>query len=152
LRVVSWRSRAASRRDSGPRRAMPVRIVNVITRMIVGGPQQVSLLTARYYQGSASVDYHLVFGQDSGPEGDYYAEIAASGVPHHAQPSLVRELAPARDLRALAGLVALLRRLRPQLVHARSAKARFLGPLAARLAGVPVTLQTVHGWSFNNAV
>ena len=131
---------------------MPVRIVNVITRMIVGGPQQVSLLTARYYQGSAAVDYHLVFGQDSGPEGDYHAEIAASGVPHHAQPSLVRELAPARDLRALAGLVALLRRLRPQLVHARSAKARFLAPLAARLAGVPVTLQTVHGWSFNNAV
>src|SRR5262245_57203704 len=131
---------------------MTVRIVNVITRMIVGGPQQVSLLTARYYRGSPAVDYHLVFGEESGPEGDYYAEIAASGVPHHPQASLVRELAPARDLRALGGLVALLRRLRPHVVHARSAKARFLAPLAARLARVPVTVQTVHGWSFNNAV
>ena len=131
---------------------MTVRIVNVITRMIVGGPQQVSLLTARYYRGSPAVDYHLVFGRESGAEGDYHAEIAACGVPHHPQASLVRELAPARDLRALGSLVALLRRLRPHVVHARSAKARFLAPLAARLARVPVTVQTVHGWSFNNAV
>ena len=129
-------------------RDMTVRIVNVITRMIVGGPQQVSLLTARYYRGSPAVDYHLVFGRESGAEGDYHAEIAACGVPHHPQASLVRELAPARDLRALGGLVALLRRLRPHVVHARSAKARFLAPLAARLARVPVTVQTVHGWSF----
>jgi glycosyltransferase involved in cell wall biosynthesis len=131
---------------------MPVRIVNVITRMIVGGPQQVSLLTARYYQDFASVDFHLVFGTGAGPEGDYHAEIAASGIPHHPLGSLVRDLAPATDVRALGALAALFRRLRPQLVHARSAKARFLAPLAARLARVPVTLQTVHGWSFNNAV
>jgi glycosyltransferase involved in cell wall biosynthesis len=131
---------------------MPVRIVNVITRMIVGGPQQVALLTARYYQDFASVDFHLVFGKTTGREGDYHAEIAASGVPHHPLISLVRELAPVKDIRALGALVALLRRLRPHLVHARSAKARFLAPLAARLARVPVTLQTVHGWSFNNAV
>ena len=131
---------------------MPVRIVNVITRMIVGGPQQVSLLTARYYQAFAPVDFHLVFGTASGPEGDYHAEIAASGVAQHPMTTLVRELAPPTDARALGALVSLFRRLRPQLVHARSAKARFLAPLAARLARVPVTLQTVHGWSFNNAV
>ena len=131
---------------------MAVRVVNVITRMIVGGPQQVSLLTARYYQRFAPVDFHLVFGPGSGPEGDYHAEIAASGIHHHALASLGRELAPGADLRALGTLVALFRRLRPHLVHARSAKARFLAPLAARLARVPVALQTVHGWSFNNAV
>ena len=131
---------------------MAVRVVNVITRMIVGGPQQVSLLTAQYYRRLAPVDFHLVFGPGTGPEGDYHAEIAASGVAHHRLDSLGRELAPGRDLRALTALVALFRRLRPHLVHARSAKARFLAPLAARLARVPVTLQTVHGWSFNNAV
>ena len=126
---------------------MTVRIVNVITRMIVGGPQQVSLLTARYYRGSPAVDYHLVFGRESGPEGDYHAEIAACRVPHHPQASLVRELAPARDLRALGSLVALLRRLRPHVVHARAAKARFLAPLAARLARVPITPSTGGGRS-----
>jgi glycosyltransferase involved in cell wall biosynthesis len=131
---------------------MAVRVVNVITRMIVGGPQQVSLLTAEYYRRRAPVEFHLVFGPGTGPEGDYHAEIAASGVPHHRLASLGREVAAGMDVRALGALVALFRRLRPHLVHARSAKARFLAPLAARLTRVPVTLQTVHGWSFNNAV
>ena len=131
---------------------MAVRVVNVITRMIVGGPQQVSLLTAQYYRRVAPVEFHLVFGPATGPEGDYHAEIAASGVAHHRLASLGREVAAGMDARALAALVALFRRLRPHLVHARSAKARFLAPLAARLTRVPVTLQTVHGWSFNNAV
>jgi glycosyltransferase involved in cell wall biosynthesis len=112
----------------------------------------VALLTAGYYRRFAPVEFHLVFGPASGPEGDYHAEIAAAGVAHHRLASLDREVAPGPDLRALAALVTLFRRLRPHLVHARSAKARFLAPLAARLARVPVTLQTVHGWSFNNAV
>src|SRR4029077_8494794 len=67
-------------------------------------------------------------------------------------PRLVRELRPATDVRAVVALVRLLRELKPDLVHARSAKARLVGPVAARLARVPVVVQTVHGWSFNNAV
>lgn len=129
---------------------MAVRIVNVITRLIVGGPQQVSLLTGAYYRARPGFEYHLVAGLEAGAEGDYHREAAALN--YHPLPELVRELAPATDLRALWRLVALFRKLRPDLVHARSAKARFLGPLAARLAGVPVVVQTVHGWSFNNAV
>lgn len=129
---------------------MAVRIVNVITRLIVGGPQQVSLLTGAYYRQRPDVEYHLVAGVEAGAEGDYHRE--ARELRYHPVPELVRELAPVTDLRALYRLVALFRRLRPHLVHARSAKARFLGPLAARLAGVPVVVQTVHGWSFNNAV
>jgi glycosyltransferase involved in cell wall biosynthesis len=130
---------------------MAVRIVNVITRLIVGGPQQVSLLTGAYYRERPGFEYHLVAGLEAGAEGDYHREAAAA-LNYHPLPELVRELAPAMDLRALWRLVALFRRLRPDLVHARSAKARFLGPLAARIARVPVVVQTVHGWSFNNAV
>jgi glycosyltransferase involved in cell wall biosynthesis len=133
-----------------PQGEMAARIVNVITRLIVGGPQQVSLLAGDYYRAVPGVEYHLVAGPGIGPEGDYHREAAQ--LSYHPMPELVRELAPATDLRALWRLVALFRRLRPDLVHARSAKARFLGPLAARIARVPVVVQTVHGWSFNNAV
>jgi glycosyltransferase involved in cell wall biosynthesis len=131
---------------------MSLRIANVITRMIVGGPQKVSLLAADYYRDMDGVEYHLVSGLETGPEGGYDREIASSRISYHAVASLVREVRPLYDLRALLALVRLFRRLRPHVVHARSAKARFVAPLAARLAGVPVVVQTVHGWSFNNAV
>jgi glycosyltransferase involved in cell wall biosynthesis len=59
-----------------------------------------------------------------------------------------RDLHPWRDLRGLWELVALCRRIRPQLVHANSSKAGVLGRLAATIARVPVRVFTVHGWAF----
>jgi glycosyltransferase involved in cell wall biosynthesis len=48
-------------------------------------------------------------------------------------------------------LAALMRRERPDIVHANSSKAGILGRLAAVLAGVPVRVFTAHGWAFNAA-
>jgi glycosyltransferase involved in cell wall biosynthesis len=129
-----------------------IRIANVITRMILGGPQLVSLLSAKHYANSLDFEYHLISGLEAGAEGDLFREVKAAGVGFHAIVPLRRELSLRDDPRALAALVQLFRRIRPHVVHARSAKARVLGPIAARLAGVPVVLQTVHGWSFNNAI
>jgi glycosyltransferase involved in cell wall biosynthesis len=49
------------------------------------------------------------------------------------------------DVRALAELVALLRRERFDLVHTHNPKPGVLGRVAARLAGVPLVVNTVHG-------
>jgi glycosyltransferase involved in cell wall biosynthesis len=49
---------------------------------------------------------------------------------------------------ALVELVRLCRHVRPDVVHANSSKMGVLGRLAAWLAGVPVRILTVHGWSF----
>ena len=57
-----------------------------------------------------------------------------------------RPVAP-RDLLGVVELTLLLRRLQPQIVHASSSKAGVLGRVAARLAGVPVRVFTVHGWA-----
>ncbi len=59
-----------------------------------------------------------------------------------------RPIDPARDLRGLLELVALMRRERPDVVHCNSSKAGILGRLAATIAGVPVRIFTVHGWAF----
>ncbi len=72
-------------------------------------------------------------------------EIANSeGVDAIALP-LLRNPAPARDCVALARLVALLRKLRPQIVHYGTPKASLLGGIAAQIAGVPVRVMTLHG-------
>jgi glycosyltransferase involved in cell wall biosynthesis len=60
-----------------------------------------------------------------------------------------RPLSPWRDLRGLLELVTLLRRERPDILHANSSKAGVLGRLAAALAGVPIRIFTVHGWAFS---
>ena len=66
-------------------------------------------------------------------------------------PSLVREVSPLQDLRALWELVATFRRLRPKIVHTHSSKAGILGRLAAWLAGVPCILHTIHGYGVTPA-
>jgi glycosyltransferase involved in cell wall biosynthesis len=58
---------------------------------------------------------------------------------------LSRRMAPAEDAVALARTVALFRQLRPQLVHAHNPKAGLIAMAAARLAGVPRRVYTVHG-------
>jgi glycosyltransferase involved in cell wall biosynthesis len=71
-----------------------------------------------------------------------------SGVPLVELENVRREINPWRDLLGLIELVHLCRRLRPDIVHAHSSKAGALGRLAAAIAGVPIRVFTVHGWSF----
>jgi len=65
--------------------------------------------------------------------------IATHGVP------MERQVSPRKDAVSLWRLVRLMRRLRPQVVHAHTPKAGLLGMTAATIARVPVRLYTVHG-------
>jgi glycosyltransferase involved in cell wall biosynthesis len=60
-----------------------------------------------------------------------------------------REIAPWTDLRCLRALRGALRRTRFHIAHSHNPKGTLLGPFAARLAGVPVVVHTVHGFLFN---
>ena len=59
-----------------------------------------------------------------------------------------RALNPVFDLLGFFELIGLMRRLRPEIVHANSSKAGVLARLAATATRVPIRVFTVHGWAF----
>jgi glycosyltransferase involved in cell wall biosynthesis len=81
-------------------------------------------------------------------DGPLLADVRAEGFRVETVP-LVRRLSPWAQWRAFRALVSLLRRERPDLVHAHMPISGFLGRLAARLAGVPRVAYTCHGFLFN---
>ena len=126
-----------------------IRVLHVITRLIVGGAQENTMLTAALLDADRhAVD--VVCGPQTGPEGSLIPEVRERGIPLTILPSLVREVNPLKDMAALVALVRLIRRGRYDVVHTHSSKAGILGRWAAYLAGAPVIVHTVHGWGHHD--
>ena len=83
-------------------------------------------------------------------EGLLLDDVRAEGFRIIAIP-FVRRLSPLAHLRAFQFLVAILRKEKPDLVHAHMPISGFLARLAARIAGVPKVAYTCHGFLFNHA-
>jgi glycosyltransferase involved in cell wall biosynthesis/ribosomal protein S18 acetylase RimI-like enzyme len=77
--------------------------------------------------------------------GPHTAELEAAGIRFLPWKSATRSWDPPADLRAFVELLSLLRRERFDLVHTHNPKPGLIGRVAARLAGVPVVVNTVHG-------
>ena len=125
----------------------PIRILNLIARLNIGGPAiYVTILTEKF--GAPDYESTLVCGTISADEGDmrYYAE--ARGVEPVIVPELGRSLHPLRDLMTIWAVYRLIRTLKPDIVHTHTAKAGFVGRIAAKMAGVPVIVHTFHGHVF----
>jgi len=126
-----------------------IRVLHIITRLIVGGAQEATILTAAMLDKTAW-DVHILSGPQTGSEGSLIEHTRDLGIPLTLEPALVREINPLRDAVALARLVRFIRRGGYQVVHTHSSKAGILGRLAARLAGVKVIVHTVHGWAHHD--
>ena len=120
-----------------------MRILHVITKLELGGAQQNTLQTCRELSRRGH-DVVLAAGT-----GGILDDEARRG-PFRFVPlrHLVREIRPLSDALALLEILRLVRALRPDVVHAHSSKAGALGRVAARLAGAPVIVHSIHGWSF----
>jgi glycosyltransferase involved in cell wall biosynthesis len=125
-----------------------LRILHIITRLIVGGAQENTLLTAIGQHRTPGFRVTLLAGIDEGPEGDLHTEAREAGVDLRLMRELVRPIAPLTDTIALAKLTAFCRRGRYDIVHTHSSKAGILGRLAARAAGVPIVVHTLHSLVF----
>lgn len=75
--------------------------------------------------------------------------IKAAGCQHKTITSLRRELS-IWDIKALFDIYRVCKKGRYDIVHTHSAKTGFLGRIAARLAGTPKIIHTVHGFPFHD--
>jgi glycosyltransferase involved in cell wall biosynthesis len=74
--------------------------------------------------------------------------LEQAGIPHLAVP-MTRRLTPFPDVLSLLRLWRLFRSRRFTVVHTHNPKPGLLGQVAARMAGVPVVVNTLHGFYFH---
>ena len=125
-----------------------MRIVHIITRLILGGAQENTLLTVEGLHHRHGDDVTLITGPAEGPEGDLFDRAERLGLKVELMPELVRAIRPATDYKAYRLLRQAIRRHRPEVVHTHSSKAGILGRAAGWHERVPAVVHTIHGLPF----
>jgi glycosyltransferase involved in cell wall biosynthesis len=126
-------------------------ILHVLTNLELGGAQiSVSEICMRLR--GRGLDMHLAYSSRGGHLRDGHAilrrRIERAGVALHDLTAMRHAIDPIADVASAVQMYALIRRLRPWIVHTHMSKAGILGRLVAARARVPHVLHTVRGWSF----
>ncbi|MBN1941978.1 MAG: glycosyltransferase family 4 protein [Phycisphaerae bacterium] len=126
-----------------------MRICHIITRMILGGAQENTLLTCQGLHARGH-EVILITGPALGPEGDLLSRAQEAGYRVIVLPELRREISLWRDYKALRAIKAHLAEISPRVVHTHSSKAGILGRRAAHRLGCMKIVHTVHGLAFHS--
>jgi glycosyltransferase involved in cell wall biosynthesis len=134
-------------------------ILHIITRLIVGGAQENTLLTCEGLHGRG---HHvtLLTGPSPGPEGTLMERAQACGYHVVVTPHLVRAPHPWHDLLAYREIKRMCGGFTPDVVHTHSSKAGIVGRAAAWKVkrknakregqrAKPVVIHTIHGLPFH---
>lgn len=132
-------------REGGGPAAGRYRILHLITKLELGGAQENTLFCTAHHDRTR-FEVGLLAGR-GGILDDEALAIPDARV--ELLPYLKHPISPPSDLRAVLRLRAYFKARRIDLLHTHSSKAGIVGRAAARLAGVPVVVHTIHGWSFN---
>ena len=125
-----------------------IKVAHVITRLIVGGAQENTIYTVLGLNRMPEYDVTLLTGPQAGPEGSLMETGWKDEVPCIVLKNMRRNATP-RDAVMYYQLVKLFRREKYDIVHTHSSKAGILGRLAAKRAGVPIVIHTIHGLPFH---
>jgi len=125
------------------------KVLHIITRLIIGGAQENTVSTVEGLRRSSKYEVTLVSGPPLGPEGSLAEEAKRKGIEPIIIPALRREINPVYDVIALRELFKLIKKGNYTIVHTHSSKAGILGRIAARMAGVPIIIHTIHGLPFD---
>lgn len=114
------------------RRLLHVTTTDISLELLLG-PQLRAFQAAGYEVHTASAP------------GPYVASLEADGIVHHPLRHATRAIDLRSDAWGLVELYRLFRRLRPDVVHTHNPKPGVYGRIAARIARVPLVVNTQHG-------
>jgi glycosyltransferase involved in cell wall biosynthesis len=129
---------------------MQQKVLYVITKSNWGGAQRY-VFDLSTHMGSHGFEVAVALGgtgERGAIAGLLEQKLRESGVRTIFVKSFMRDVSFLREFGALAELVALLKKEKPDVVHLNSTKAGAIGALAARIAGVKKIIFTAHGWPF----
>ena len=124
--------------------ATQVKVMQIIARMNVGGP---AVIVAELMRGldKSAFEQILVTGYCDENEADYL-DTVTTDIKATRIAGLGRSVSLIADLKAFFGLVSLIRKYKPDVIHTHTAKAGVLGRMASLLAGRgAVRVHTFHG-------
>ena len=119
------------------------RLVRILTRMRIDGPTKQAVLLNKEFN---KLGYKTWLVSGGGVEYDDNVDEAfgAGEITTLVPKDLRFSMNPIRIIRAFWELVVVLRRIKPDIVHTHLTTAGILGRVAARVAGVPVVVHTMH--------
>ena len=106
-----------------------MKIVHIITRLILGGAQENTLITCKLL-AQRGHDVTLITGPAIGPEGGLFNQTKGQNYKVIVLDRLRRAINPFKDIVSYFQIKKLLRQLQPDIVHTHSAKAGILGRFA----------------------
>ena len=126
------------------------KVLRIIGRLNVGGPAiHTVLLTDRL--DPRRYETILVTGTEGETEGSMRYLAEERGITPFVIPEMGREISLKEDITALWKLICLIRREKPDIIHTHTAKAVFLGRIAAICTGRRKRLyHTFHGHVFHS--
>jgi glycosyltransferase involved in cell wall biosynthesis len=127
-----------------------MKIVHIITRLIVGGAQENTLLSCEG-QHDLGHEVTLITGPPLGPEGSLMQRAQNYGYKVEVIDDMRRAILPLKDWRTYRKLIQRIRQIDPDVVHTHSSKAGIIGRWAAHRAkrdGRPLIVHTIHGLAF----
>ena len=131
-----------------------MKIVHIITRLILGGAQENTLITCRLL-AERGHDVTLITGPATGPEGELFNQTKNQKYEVITIDKLIRAICPVYDTLSYLQIKKHLQRLKPDVVHTHSAKAGILGRFAGHSLKnrwgekQPAVVHTIHGLAFH---
>jgi glycosyltransferase involved in cell wall biosynthesis len=129
-----------------------LKIVHIITRLILGGAQENTLITCKELAARGH-DVTLITGPALGPEGELFEQTKNQKYKTIVIDSLRRQINPIYDIPAYNQLKKILAEIQPDIVHTHSAKAGILGRFAVSKLRINNSklkiVHSVHGLSFH---